>query len=200
MPVNVTLPDPWTGEPFTVRRENYLAILTVDSHNLLFEGQPLAAFMAEAGRASRAATYQAELAEIRYRKWRSQRATECRQQKSEKKPSEKAVEEYYRSHKDYEEMASQSKRFEALSGLFSDLRDAFREKSRIQHDQTYLTGAYESVERADENFDRLQEIETLEEEAEKVMDASGSAKAAAAAAQDMQPPPDPPNTRQPREL
>jgi hypothetical protein len=199
LPVEVTLPDAWTGEPFTVRRDNYLAILTIDTHNLLFEGQALSPLMAEAGRAARAAQYQAELAEIRYRKWKAQRGAELREnlkKANEKAPTKDAVETFYRSHDDYEKMASEPKKYEALAGLFSDLRNAFHVKSKIEHDQAYLTGTYESVERADAQFDRLREIETLEEEAEAVLAASGSAAVAAAYAQNE----DKPKPRQAREL
>jgi hypothetical protein len=190
LPVEVTLPDPWTGEPFTVKRENYLAILCIDSHNLLFEGQPIPPLYAEAGRAARAAQYQAELAEIQYRKWKAQRSAELREKAPEKKtasgkpaakqgPTVQQIENFYRTHEDYEKMASASKRFEALAGLFQDIRNAFSFKSKLQHDQTILTGAYEGVVRKDDQLDRLREIEALEADAELVTSASGSAEAAA---------------------
>ncbi len=190
LPIEVELPDPWTGEPFVVKRSNILAMLTIDSHNLVFEAQPIPPLFAEAGRAARAAEYQAELAEIRYRKWKAQKAAECRKNAPEKKTAKgaKAVRQgptgdeitaFYQLHEDYEEMSGASARYRALAGLFSDIRLAFKLKGELQQTQTYLTSAHEKVMRQDDNLDRLKEIESLEVEAEKVIAASGSAKAAA---------------------
>jgi len=194
LPVAVELADPWTGEPFVVQRDNYLAVLAIDSHNLVFEAQPIPPLYAEAGRAARAAEYHAELAEIRYRKWKAQRAAELREKQPAKltkagKPAARQgptgdeISAFYQTHEDYEEMAAAPARFRALAGLFADLRAAFRLKASLQETQSYLNSAHEKVLRQDDNLDRLREIEGLEHDAAEVITASGSADAAAKYAQ-----------------
>lgn len=193
MPVQVTLPDPWTGAPFEVRRDNYLAILTLDFENLPFEGQSLAAFYAEAGRAARAATYQSELAEIQYRKWKAQRAAECADKMPEKKtasgkpaakqgPTKDEIEQFYRTHEDYEAVASAAARYRALAGLFEDVRKGFELKQRTHETSQRMSGSYERVIDAEGRLDRMDEIENLEREAAEVIANSGAAEAAAIAA------------------
>jgi hypothetical protein len=180
MPAHLTLIDPMSGESFEIHRDNYLSMLVIDSHNLLFEGQPLPALYAEAGRACRAAEYAHDLAEVRYKRWKAQRAAEFRDKRKEGKgPTVAEVEEFYRCHEQYEAMAMDPKRWSAIAGLLEDVRDAFGIKQRIQHDQTALLGAYERVEQVDGEFDRLREMESLEREAEAVMAASDSAAVAA---------------------
>jgi hypothetical protein len=182
LPMKLELPDPWTGEPFQIDRRNYLAALVIDSHNLVFEGQAIPALYAEAGRAARAAEYQAELAATRFARWKAQRVAEClskAEQAKEKRPTDKQTEAFYRTHDDYEKLASAGPRYHALAGVLSDVREAFRLKSKLQHDQVVLLGAYENVMRVEGELDRLSEIEVLEREAEDVIAKSGSAKVAA---------------------
>lgn len=170
MPVEVTLPDPVTGQPFTIRRDNVLALLTIDTHNLLVEGQSIPPLYAEAGRAEQAATLAAARAEMSYRRWKAQCAAKIRAERAGGKgPTKDEVEEFYRLQPDYEEMCMASKQFEALAGLFESIRWAFQIKAQVQHDQTLLLKENERNVRLDDAVDRMREIEELEREAAEII-------------------------------
>ena len=193
MPISVTYVDPFTGGPMTMHRENVLALLVVDTHNLIIEGQACAALYAEMGRFARAATYATAQAETKYRKWKAQMRHECAANTPEKKtaagkkaakqgPTGDEVETYYRMHKDYEEIANAPHKLAAQAGLFEDLRWAFKLKAETHNDQTKLLGGHERTMRMDDSNERLTELESLQREANDIIAASGSAAAAAAIA------------------
>lgn len=166
MPVEVTLPDPWTGRPFTVRRDNILALLAIDTHNLLVEGQSIPPLYAEAGRLEQAATFAAAKAEMEYRRWKAQKAMAFRAASG--KVTKDQVEESYRLDPAYEEMCLAGKRFEALAGLAESIRWAFQIKGQVQHDQTLMLRESEKSVRLDDEVDRMREMETLERHAAEV--------------------------------
>jgi hypothetical protein len=172
MPVEVTLPDVISSKPFSIRRDNVLALLTIDTANLLVEGQSVAAFYVEMGRAQRAAELAAAKAEIIYRKWKADQSSRFRISRSEKKPTKDECEENYRTNPAYEEMASASEKFKALAGLFDDIKRGFDIKGRVVHDQTTMVLGHERATRADDDFDRLSEMESIEEEVAQMMSKS----------------------------
>ena len=95
-------------------------------------------------------------AEVVYRQWKAQRAIEAREA-SEKKLTGAQVEEAYRTHADYESMASEESRWHALAGLFDDLKWAVRMKSDRIRDFITAQGARVRTE-----------IDDLEDHARKV--------------------------------
>jgi hypothetical protein len=178
LPVSVTYEDPFTGEPITCHRDNMLALLVVDTHNLVVEGQTCAALYAEMGRFARAAEYAAGKADTAYVRWKAEKANEARG-KSKAKLTKEQVENFYRTHDEYEQYANEPKKLLAQAGLFEDLRWAFKLKGETHSDQTRLLGGHERTMRKDDEVERLAELESLQAEASKVIEESGSADAAA---------------------
>jgi hypothetical protein len=129
MPVMLTMRDPFSGNPYTISKENLLALLVLDTARLTFEGQVVAALHAEIARASRACESEAMYAEIAYRKWKATHAMAMRS--GETKMTEKAIEESYRVKAEYEEMSSAPERWNLLARLFADLRDSVRLKAEM---------------------------------------------------------------------
>jgi len=196
MPISVTYEDPFTGGPMTMHRENVLALLVVDTHNLIVEGQACAALYAEMGRFARAAQLAADKAETRYRKWKAQMRHECASKSEPKKtasgklaskqgPTGDEVETYYRTHADYEAMANEPRTLGAQAGIFEDLRWAFKLKGETHSDQVKLLGGHERTMRMDDSNERLGELESLQKEAEEIIAASGSAELAAKIAEEV---------------
>lgn len=181
LPVSVTLIDILTDQPYTVHRDNLLALLTLDTENLLLEGQSHAALYAEMARAQRSAERMSAKCEMEYRRWQAQLSEVLRHDKryETKKPTKEECESNYRTHADYEKMSMAGKHFAALAGLFEDFKRAFDIKGRAVHDQTELMKGHENAERVDDGLDRMKEMETLEAEAEKAIVESGSARVAA---------------------
>jgi hypothetical protein len=174
MPLVVTLPDPITGAPFTINRDNMLALLVVDLNNLAFESQTVAALYAEVGRI-RAAAYRAhQEAQVRYRQWQTQRRAECRK-KADKKPTKEELEDFYRGHSDYQKVYQEQIDMAALVSLADDLKKAFDIKSRQLLSLSSETFGHNQMQNAS---DRIGEIE-LEQLAMEATERSGSAQAAA---------------------
>jgi len=194
MPISVVYEDPFPPHgPMSMHRENVLALLVVDTHNLVIDGQACAALYAEMGRFARAAQLAADKAETRYRKWKAQMRHECAAKAAPKKtaggklaakqgPTGDEVETYYRTHKDYEALANEPRTLAAQAGLFEDLRWAFKLKAETHNDHAKLLGGHERTMRMDDANERLTELESLQREANEIIAASGSAEAAAAIA------------------
>jgi hypothetical protein len=168
MPVRLSLPCPISGQPFEVDRENLLRALIVDASDLELENRLVAAQYAEMARLQRAAERAAGRASVAYAQWKAARAQETRA--SPEKVTEKGIEEKYRIHPDYQKMADAEKYYTALAGLFHDMTEAFRIKSRSIDAQLRLIRGGEGIDErpAAEGSDdrRVQELE------QRVIDAS----------------------------
>jgi hypothetical protein len=180
MPIHLDgLIDP-LGNEFSIHRENLMALLTTDIDALPFDSQSLAPLFMEVARVQRSCEWAAEQLTIRYVQWKAAKAKECRE-KADKKPTVAEVEEYYRTHEEYEEMASAPKSLEALGRLFADAKEAFAMKARAQEKQFRLVAGHEQALRFDDQQERLDTLADLDDSAvAQTVANSGSAQAAAA--------------------
>jgi hypothetical protein len=174
MPLVITLPDPITGEPFHINRDNILALLIIDMSNLAFEAQIVSTLYAEMARIRSAAFKAHQEAEVRLRQWKAQRRIEYRKQ-SDKKPSERECEDYYQTHKEYVDRYQETIDLAVIVSLADDLKKAFDMKARALHDLSGEIYGHNQMQNASE---RLAEIE-LEQLAAEAVDQSDSAAAAA---------------------
>lgn len=171
-PFQVTLPDPVTNRPFTVSRQNLFDMLLIDSGQVEFESQTIPVLYAEMARCQRGAERAKAAAEIAYRKWRSGVAREFRE-KSKTKVTEKAVEEAYRTHEDYETYSDRPNYFGSLISLFGDLKEAFKLKGEMVKAHSWTQRSYEDSH-VDES--RVQaRLEELEKECARHADARDDA-------------------------
>lgn len=157
MPINLTVPDPFSGQPIQVHREDVMRIMVIDGGNLLADGQVLAAHFVEFARAQRACEYSAEYAERGYKKWRAQRSNELRHSaktKETKAPTVAETEDAYRVHADYERVSSEPARWLMLAGIFEDLKNAMQIKSRVLTAQLHNLNDYERTVRAEDKVER----------------------------------------------
>lgn len=171
------------GNEFSVHRENLMALLTTDIDAIAFDSQSISPLYMEMARAQRSCEWGAEQLEVRYARWKAQRAEEfraTREKEGGKRPTVAEVEEFYRTHDDYEEMAMGSRGMRVLADLFADAKSAFLMKARAQEHQFRLMQGHEQSLRFDDQKQRLDDLTELEESAERVVQASGSAQAAAA--------------------
>lgn len=175
MPVHLDgLTDP-LGNEFSIHRDNLMTLLTTDLDALSLDSQSIAPFYMEMARAQRSCEWAADHLDTRYVRWKAQRAEELRS-KSEKRPTVAEVENFYRNHDDYEDMANGPKALRTLAALFGDAKNAFLMKARAQESQSRMTAGFERAIRYDDQESRLGD---LENEAERVFAASDSASAAA---------------------
>ncbi len=156
MPLRLELVDPVNGQTFVVEKGDVLSALRINPSKILEEASIVSRQYAEFARAQRACEARAGRAEVVYRQWKAQRAIEAREA-SEKKLTGAQVEEAYRTHADYESMASEESRWHALAGLFDDLKWAVRMKSDRIRDFITAQGARVRTE-----------IDDLEDHARKV--------------------------------
>lgn len=156
MPVYLTMTDPFTGQPYVLSKENLLALLALDVTRLTFEGQVVPALHAEIARAQRACEGEAIKAEVAYRKWKAQIATQTRAEQRDTKLTEKAVEESYRTKPEYETMSEAPERWNLLARLFGDLKDSVRLKGEMIKAQERSLDAQVRSEPS-ETIDRLEE-------------------------------------------
>lgn len=133
LPVHVTLPDPITGESFSIVRDDVLASLVVDTLHLHQEAQLVAAQYATFSRARRAAELAAERADFAYSKWKSGQSAQFRAGKVKTTVAE--TEDHYRSLPDYQQMATEGSRLRAIAGIMEDVQRAFSIKANIIRDQ-----------------------------------------------------------------
>ena len=175
MPVHITLNDPFNGEPITCSRGNILELLVVESHNLILEGQTVAALFAEMSRFRAAAMLAQAKAEAAFRKWKARMAHELREQSEPKTtkagkpaakqgPTQAEIEEHYRLHPEYDVMHDEPHRLQAIVDIFTDLRRAFDIKDNVITDQIETMRGHESVMHAAESTDRLNAYANLAEE------------------------------------
>lgn len=172
------------GNEFSIRRENLMALLTTDIEALPFDSQSIAPLFMEMARAQRSCEWGAEQLRTRYVQWKALKGKELRQAREaadEKKPTVAEVEEYYRTHAEYEEMAMAPASLDTLALLFSDAKDAFLMKSRAQDKQFRLVAGHEQSLRFDDQQSRLDSLADLDDSAvAETVANSGSAQAAAA--------------------
>jgi len=176
LPLVVTLPDPITGEPFTINRDNLLALLVIDANNLTFEAQTVPALYGEMARI-RAAAYRAhQESEVRFRRWKQAKRNECRAKaKDNKKPTKEDLEDFYRGAEDYQERYQEQINLATIMSLADDLKRAFEIKSRQLESLSRDNFGHGQVQKP---HDRMSEVE-LERLAIDTHDASGAAQAAA---------------------
>lgn len=174
MPLVVTLPDPISGEPFSINRDNILQLLVIDTANLHFEAATLAALYGEMARIHAAAIKHHEDEEVLLRTWKAQMREEHRRA-CEKKPTDRACDDYYQQHPEYKDRYQKTIDARVLIGLSDDLKKAFELKSfAIGH----LSGDLIGHNRAQNATERLNDM-GLENLAEQTLAESGSANAAA---------------------
>ena len=182
-PVNLTVEDPISQNPITITYENLHSLLALDVNNLTFEAQVVSNVYAEMARFERAAKWEAERAEGRYRAWKVAMSKELADNMPEKKtakgaraakqgPTVAEVEAYYRDHKDYEQYALAGKRMEAISALFGDLKWAFKMKAEMLSNQAQMMAGFESTVRSEEHSaetaERLADYQNLAMEAASI--------------------------------
>lgn len=150
MPVSLTLPDVVSGREFTVQRENMLALLVVDARDLVSDAQTVALLYAECARAQRSAERAAAAAEREFVSWKSQMAAEARRKSGEKKLTVAEAEDAYRTHYEYAGKAGAAAYYNALAGLFEDLKQAFAIKSRMIDTLLRASGAADRAFRVED--------------------------------------------------
>jgi hypothetical protein len=160
------LPDPVTGEPFTVNRDNVLALLAVDVDNLVLESQTVAMMFGEMARVHAAAKLAKEQADVDFRRWKAAKAAEARatldngmtagKNPTKKPPTKEQVEGYYRSAADYDAEYRKTNRAAVIVDLIADLKEAFKLKQRALHDLHGITFGHNEVATTD---DRMREME-----------------------------------------
>jgi hypothetical protein len=182
MPIHLEgLIDP-LGNEFAIDRDNLMALLTTDIDALPFDNQSVSPLYMEMARAQRACEWGGEQLGVRFVRWKAQRAAELRSKREdagEKKPTVAEVEEFYRCHDEYEEMAMAPKSLKVLADLFFDAKNAFLMKARSQEQQSRLTQGHEQAMRYDNQEARLTDLEQLEKNAETALERSDSALSAA---------------------
>ena len=146
MPIQITLPDPITGEPFQLERDDVLASLVVDTPHLHQEAQLVAAQYATFSRARRGAELAAERADFAYAKWKSGQSAQFRANNKNVKTTVAEVEDYYRGLPDYQAMATEGARLRAIAGVMEDVMKAFSIKANVIRDQ------YQGLQRSQANF------------------------------------------------
>jgi hypothetical protein len=179
MPVKITLRDVVSGEPFIVEKANVLAALVVEADDLVLEGQPLAAFFAQAARYAHAAGLEADRAELAYARWKAEKGEELRASREDaggKKPTKEEIESHYRTSDDYEERALTPRRWKRIADLFGDVRRAFEIKGRVEHDQAVMAAGTERTLRLDDDADRLRDLERWESIEERAIAETRAAK------------------------
>lgn len=152
MPLTVTLPDVTSLGEFTVKRENILALLVVDVRDLVSDAQSVAMLYAECARAQRASERAAAAAEREFTSWKSQIAGEARRKGGEKKLTVAEAEDAYRTHGEYTSKAGAVAYYEALAGLFEDLKQAFAIKARMIETLLRASGAADRAFRVEGQF------------------------------------------------
>lgn len=197
MPVQVKIHDPITGHEVTLARDNLLAMLVIDTPNLVYDSQWLAALYMEMARARRACERAAAHADRQFVKWKAEIASQARA-KSEKKLTSDQAEEAYRTHPDYEERASVGAYYKTLAELFEDAMQAFTLKSRmIEAQSRILNGDFHArrvEDRASAPTPASESTEDLSERAASKLDTSGAPAAPTLPGL----PPMPPSPRKPR--
>lgn len=148
MPVKLTLPDIVMGGEYTINRADLMNLLLINPESLVMESQALPALFAEMGKMQRCAKTAADKAATAYRQWKQDQSKHFKSLSThEKKPTQAAVEEHYRTLPDYNNMANAESYFLNLSYLFGDLKDAFKIKADlVRSNQSYIQG-YERVEK-----------------------------------------------------
>lgn len=146
MPIKVTLPDPITGDPFLLDRDDVLASLVVDTPHLHQEAQLVAAQYATFSRARRGAELAAERADFAYAKWKSGQSAQFRAGNKANKVTVAEVEDHYRGLPDYAMMSGEGARLRAIAGVMEDLQKAFSIKANVIRDQ------YQAIARSQSNF------------------------------------------------
>lgn len=177
MPMAAAFEDPLGGPQIVCQHDNLHRLLVVDADRLPIEGQTVANLYAEMARYQRAAEYAADIAEVRYIRWKSGKELEYRAQraaspepnetppateaegepkakgkkaapKAPPRPTVAETEAAYRDHPDYERMSLEPKRLRAIAGVFEDLKWAFKMKSEHIREAGKLLGGYLSTDRA----------------------------------------------------
>jgi len=137
MPVKVTIHDPITGQEVQLDRENLLAMLVIDTPNIVYDSQWLSALYMEMARARRASERASAHAERQFVKWKAEIASIARA-KADKKITGAEAEEAYRTHAEYEMRASVSAYYKTLADLFEDAMQAFTLKARMIEAQSRI--------------------------------------------------------------
>jgi len=140
MPISIELIDAVNGESFTVEKGDVLEMLRIHPEEILGEAAEIAASYVYFSRAHRACERMAVKAQVNYVQWKARIAVDARKA-SETKLTGAQVEEAYRTHEDYVEMAEGEGKFIALSGLFEDCKRAVRMKADKIRDFLYAQGA-----------------------------------------------------------
>lgn len=156
LPVHVVYPDPFGGTPVECRRDNLLALLVVDSADIITEGQYVAALYGEMGRLANAAAFAAERQEAEYRRWQAIVSNEYRLttfKNAKKNPTVDETKNHYRSLPEYDARKVASVQLRAQAKIFEDLREAFAIKGRIIAEHSRVLRGYEAAARTEVTVD-----------------------------------------------
>lgn len=197
LPLAMTLPDPITGAPFTVNRDNVLALLVIDASNLVLESQMVAMLFGEMARVHAAAKLAREQADVEFRQWKSRKAAAARAtltngvdaKGNAKPPTNDQVEEAYRSDREYSAEYQKVNRAIVVADLIADLKEAFSLKQRALHDLHGVTFGHDRVAQTDERMRELEE--RMEAAAAPHMRESGAELTKILAENQGPPPPEP---------
>lgn len=200
MPLQVKIHDPITGHEVTLARENLLAMLVIDTPNLIYDSQWLSALYMEMARARRACERASAHADRQFVKWKAEIAAQARA-KAEKKLTGAEAEEAYRTHPEYEDRASVSAYYKTLADLFEDAMTAFQLKGRMIEAQSRILHGDFHARRVEDRASAPtpahgESTEDLSERAAAALDTSGAP--AAPTLPGMPPMPPAPPARKPR--
>ena len=165
LPLSMEFPDPMTGEPFTVNRDNMLALLAIDCDHLVLESQTVAMMFGEMARVHAAAKMAKLQIDAQFRSWQAQKSMEARSKLDggmttakvpvKKPPTADQIKEFYRTHPDYAEQYRAVDRMAVIVDLLADLKQGFRMKQGALHDLHSVTFGHDQVQASD---DRLAEM------------------------------------------
>jgi len=217
MPVTVSLEDPLSRQPLTVRYDNLHSLLVLDVEHMVIERQVIANIYAEMARLSAAAEFESVRAEIRYRQWREQAVADWAKTFPEKKtasgklaahqgPTQAEAEAYYRTLPEYADMYADGARWKIVGELFKNLMWSFKMKSEALGAEEKAVGGFSAVVRNSDmtphadGSERLDAYENLAREANEIAGASGANEALADLLRTSQPTdtPPPPPTHKPK--
>jgi len=200
MPVQITLPDIITGENFEINRSDLMDLLLINMESLVLESQSIPALYSEMAKMQRCAKKAADEAATVYRQWKQNQSKHFKALPThEKKPTQAAVEEHYRTLPDYNTVANAESYFLNLSYLSGDFKDAFKLKADlVRSNQSFIQG-FERVEKltaADTSLYKDSGFSGGEmDEDEAKLAAMAAEENARLAAQDNPEVPDPPDTK-----
>ena len=168
MPLVLSLPDPVTGEMFTIDRDNILALLVIDTSNLILESQVIPMMFGEMARVHAAVKLAKEQADIELRQWKAAKSEEGRKRLTKpatkddkgkaikpKAPTIAEVEAYYRQDPEYQEQQIKAAKIGIIADLIDDMKTAFRLKQRALESLHQVYQGHISITVSEERLEEM---------------------------------------------